>query len=342
MNLFEPWILLRLLAALTATALFFRALLPATKVLRHYDVRSATEGQLALERQLLLSTTLVRVALGLQVLGLLVAVLAAGELAPQIRGAMCGYGVFASNAWGFPSLLVSLGLALAAGVTTQLLSFDATQKRTQFVRTISWLIVALAPLSLLDFVLSVQFARKLDLTVIASCCSVELDTGAAADAETATGIAASHNLTSFLPPTLMALAMILGILAWRRPGRRNATAAAVVSLLALPVSLGYAVLEVAPHVFETPTHVCPFCLLKRDVYGIGYPLFVSMYCAFVWSMGAWLSTLLAARGDTPKAAMGLSAKLFRGESIAWAVALLTSLWPTVRYAWITGGLSLWH
>ena len=341
MNLFEPWLLLRLVAAVTTTALFFRALVPAVKVLRHYNLHAATEGQLALERQLLLSTTLLRVGLGLQVLGLLVAVLSAEQMAPQIRGAMCGYGVFASNAWGFPSLLVSLGLAILAGVTTQLLSFDATQKRTQFVRAISWLMVLLAPLSLLDVGLAVQFARKLDLTVIASCCSVELDAGTASATESL-GIGGSHGFVTFLPPLLMALAMILGLIAWRRPGKRNATAAALVSLFALPVSLGYAVLEVAPHVFETPTHVCPFCLLKADVYGIGYPLFGSMYCAFVWSMGAWLSTVLAARGDTPKAAMGLAARLFRGESIAWGIARLTSLWPQVRYAWVTGGLSLWH
>ena len=341
MNLFEPWILLRLASALVTMAIFFRAVLPAVKVLRHYDLRAASEGQLALERQLLLSTTLLRVGLSLQVLGLVVAVLSAEQLAPQIRGAMCGYGVFASNAWGFPSLLFSLFLALFSGVTSQLLSFDATQKRTQFVRTISWLMVALAPLSLLDAALAIQFARKLDLTVIASCCSVELDATAALESDPL-GTSSSRGVISFLPPLLMAIAMVLAVVAWRRPGARNATAAALVSLLALPVSIGYAVLEVAPHVFETPTHVCPFCLLKADVHGIGYPLFGSVYFAFIWSMGAWLSTLLSSRGDTPKAAIRLASRLFRGESIAWAIALLTALWPTVRYAWMTGGRSLWH
>ena len=341
MNLFEPWILLRLVAAFVTTGLFFRALVPAVKVLRHYDLRVASEGQLALERQLLLSTTLLRVGLVLQVLGLVVAVLSAEQMAPQIRGAMCGYGVFASNAWGFPSLLFSLFLALGAGVASQILAFDATQKRTQFVRTISWLMVALAPLSLLDAALAVQFARKLDLTVIASCCSVELDAGAALVADPL-GMSASRRLISVFPPLLMGIAMLLAVVAWRRPGRRNATAAAMVSLLALPISIGYAVLDVAPHVFETPTHVCPFCLLKADVHGIGYPLFGSVYFAFVWSVGAWLSTVLSSRGDTPKAAIGLASRLFRGESIAWGIALLTSLWPTLRYAWVTGGLSLWH
>lgn len=341
MNLFEPWILLRLVAAFVTAVLFLRALVPAVKVLRHYDLRAATEGQLALERQLLLSTTLLRIALLLQVVGVVVAVLSAEKLAPQIRGAMCGYGVFASNAWGFPSLFVSSGLALVSGVAAQLMSFDATQKRTQFVRAMSWLMIGLAPLSVLDAALAFQFARKLDLTVIASCCSVELDAGGAAATEPLAA-SGSRNLLSFGPPVLMVLALALAVVAWRRPGAKNAAAAGVVSLVALPISVGYAVLEVAPHVFETPTHVCPFCLLKADVYGIGYPLFGSLYFAFVWSMGAWLSTALSKRSDSPTEALGLARRLFRGESIAWAIALLTSLWPTVRYAWVTGGLSLWH
>ena len=39
---------------------------------------------------------------------------------------------------------------------------------------------------------------------------------------------------------------------------------------------------------------------------------------------------------------GLIMGVANDRSIAWGIALLTSLWPQVRYAWVTGGLSLWH
>jgi len=47
MNLLEPWVLLRLVAGLVACLLFARGALTAQKVLRHFDVKRATEGQLA-------------------------------------------------------------------------------------------------------------------------------------------------------------------------------------------------------------------------------------------------------------------------------------------------------
>ena len=51
-NFLEPWVLLRLAAGVVAFALFTRGAMTAQKVLRHFDVRRATEGQLALEKQL--------------------------------------------------------------------------------------------------------------------------------------------------------------------------------------------------------------------------------------------------------------------------------------------------
>ena len=50
MSHLEPWILLRLLAGLVATALFVRAGYTSLRVLRRFDAMRATEGQLALER----------------------------------------------------------------------------------------------------------------------------------------------------------------------------------------------------------------------------------------------------------------------------------------------------
>ena len=50
-NLLEPWVLLRLAAGLVAFLLFARGASTAQKVLRHFDARRVTEGQLALEKR---------------------------------------------------------------------------------------------------------------------------------------------------------------------------------------------------------------------------------------------------------------------------------------------------
>ena len=107
MNLLEPWVLLRLAAGLAACLLFARGALTAQKVLRHFDVRRATEGQLALEKQIELGATFVRIGAVVQVLSLAVSVLGADRMSRGVRGAMCAYGVFGANEWGFRSLAVT-------------------------------------------------------------------------------------------------------------------------------------------------------------------------------------------------------------------------------------------
>src|SRR5256885_5181302 len=97
----------------------------AQKVLRHFDLRRATEGQLALEKQIELAATFVRVAAVVQVLALALSALGADRMSRGVRGAMCAYGVFAANEWGFRSLGVTAGVALAAGVLPQRYSLAA-------------------------------------------------------------------------------------------------------------------------------------------------------------------------------------------------------------------------
>ena len=79
-NLLEPWVLLRLAAGLVAFALFARAALTAQRVLRHFDVRRATEGQLALEKRVELAATFARVGAVVQVAALALSALTADRL----------------------------------------------------------------------------------------------------------------------------------------------------------------------------------------------------------------------------------------------------------------------
>src|SRR5262245_34468374 len=133
-NLLEPWVLLRLAAGFVAFLLFARAALTAQKVLRHFDVRSASEGQLALEKRLELAATFSRVAAIVQVLALALTALSADRLSRGVRGAMCAYGVFSAHPWGFRSLAITCAVALSAGIVTQIYAFDTRVRSLDLVR----------------------------------------------------------------------------------------------------------------------------------------------------------------------------------------------------------------
>ena len=138
----------------------------------------------------------------------------------------------------------------------------------------------------------------------------------------------------------VALSVGAGLLAARRPSRVAVVFAGVASLLTLPLALGASVLEVAPHAFEVPTHVCPFCLLKIDVLGIGYPLFGAIFVGASWAGGAAVSALLARTRSTTEALARFAPSQLRISASAWGVALAVALVPIVRYALVGGGASL--
>jgi hypothetical protein len=339
MNLLEPWVLLRLVAGLVACLLFARGAMTAQKVLRHFDVQRATEGQLALEKQIELGATFVRIAAVVQVLSLVLSALGADRMSRGVRGAMCAYGVFGANDWGFRSLAVTGGVALFAAVLAQVYAFDARVRALDLARPLAAMTLAMFPLSVVDLAFAAQFLGKLDLTVVASCCSVQLDPVAAAGEGYATG---PRVLATGLAAIGTTASIAFALLAARSPTKARIMAASVVTLLSLPAAVAASVLEVAPHAFEVPHHVCPFCLLRSDVFAIGYPLYGALFLAATWGLGAGVSTVLA-RGTAARDALFPFARaLLRRGAIAWALALLIAVVPIARFAIVSGGASLFQ
>ncbi len=332
-NLLEPWVLLRLAAGLLASLLLVRAALTGLRVLRNFDLARASEGQLALERRLDLATTFVRVGAVVQVLSVAFAALGADRLSRGIRGAMCGYGVFQASPWGFRSLVVTVVVALVAGVLAQLFAFDARVRSMELVRPLAVAMLALAPLSLVDLALTTKFLLDLDLTVVASCCSVELDASSVAAEAHAGG---PRVLATICALVSVGAAIGVGLLASRRPVRPLVAFAGALSLAAFPWAVAAVMLEVAPHAFEVPQHVCPFCLLKPEVMGLGYPLFGAMFLAVLWGVGAGVSGLLARGPASMEAFPVFAAGRLRRASAAWALVLLLGIVPVLRYAMVSG------
>jgi hypothetical protein len=336
-NLLEPWILLRLLAGLSATLLFVRGAITSLRVIRHFDVRRAIEGQLALERQAELGSTFVRVGAVIQIGALVLSVLTADRLSHSVRGAMCAYGVFHENPLGFPAVGLTAGVALVAGIAVQLCTFDRSVRGLDLVRPIAVLSLLMAPLAVADFALTSAFFLRLDLGVVASCCSVQLDVGALTRGGFASGpreVAATSAVIS------ASLAAIVGWAASIRARVPFVVLAATLSLIAVPLAVGAIVLEVAPHAFELPQHACPFCLLRADVLGIGYPLFGSIFLAVVWSAGAAAAGLVAGGDGRVEPFVTFARTRLRRGSLAWLVALFFGVGPVLRYGIVSAGRSL--
>jgi hypothetical protein len=336
-QLLEPWVFLRLVAGLVATALLVRASITAISVIRRFDVMRATEGQLALERRMELAGTFVRVGAIAQVVALLLSALAADKLSRGIRGAMCAYGTFNSTPWGFRAFTASVVAALAAGTVAQLFAFDSRVRGMELAKPLAWATLIVAPIAAIDFILQLAFVLDLDLSVVASCCSVQLDAVAAARGGTATG---PRLLSVALASIAGAVCVGLAVLCARRPRRPLAVLTGAAATIALPLAVAAVILEVAPYAFEIPQHHCPFCLLRGSVGLLGYPLFGALLTGAIWLFGAATSAMIARAPALLDAWRAFAASRARRGAIAWAVCAALCVLPIVRYAIVTHGASL--
>jgi hypothetical protein len=63
---------------------------------------------------------------------------------------------------------------------------------------------------------------------------------------------------------------------------------------------------ISPYVYEAPTLHCPFCLMRQEYNYIGYPLYLLLFGAFLFSILPGLLELLKIKGpDVARAVRGL-------------------------------------
>jgi hypothetical protein len=331
--------MIRLLAGAVATLLFAYGAVVGARVLKYGYIASATEGRLALERNFELAATLLRIGAGLQVFSIVVSIVTADRLSGSLRGAMCGYGVFAQNRWGWIALFVGVLASLCAGVVLQLLSLDRRVRGLDLMRPLSIATIALAPLVALDFGLSLAWLTRLDLSITASCCSTTLD-AARRDASPfwqGPRLFAAWGALAGIPAAVGA-----ALFARRRPGRAAVGISGLVGLALLPVALGAAVLEVAPYVYDVPEHLCPFCLFKSDAWFIGYPLFGAIFLAVTWGLGAASAAALSTGAHTREAFPSFARSRLGRQACAWSIALGIGAAPVLFHVLTSPGASLFR
>ena len=352
-NLANPWLLSRLLASIASIALGVYALVVAVRVMRVLPagargvalLERSGERVLAVERRAELVAALVQVGLAVAVTNLVLLVLAGDRLSASIRGAMCAYGVFGSSDWGFRALGASIAAALACATWLALHRFDLALERPLLVRTKFAALLVVVPLVVLDGGLFAAFALDLDFQVVASCCSVALDDAAAG--YSAMQSAPLREGAALVAAAIAALAATAALLA--RRGAAFSWAASALGVGAAVAAIPAILWFVAPHAYETPHHICPFCLFRPEAGGLGFPLFGAIFVGLAGALslgvtelaarkarrlGATLSPDLAATIATSRRRLGAF------TAVAWASALVLAVLPVARYAFVTGGASL--
>lgn len=279
--LFHPATMALNFAALAGTLVLAAAGVFAVRILRHWNVASGSELQLALERRTYLVSTLLGVVFLAELVSLFLFVFTADRLSVMLVGAMCAVGTLNASPYGFPALLLKIATFFAAGAWLVMNAVDNRGWDYPMTRAKYALLLALLPLFAVTAWTQLSYFADLKADVLVSCCSRLFTGGGDGSAADMSALPAMPTLAALYG--VLAATAAAGLLAWRRTAW--APAYSVLSIAVFLVAIAAIVAAVSPYVYEQPHHHCPFCLLKGEYGFFGYLLYLPLFAATTLGIG---------------------------------------------------------
>lgn len=309
----HPAVLALLIGSLLISFMLFYAVWYGIRIVGRWDIKSGSEQQLCLEKRTYLISTILSYTLAFQLISLFLFIYTADHLHTLFSGAMCAAGTLNVNGFGYPLLIMKIVNFLLAGLWLIINHADTRGYDYPLIRIKYALLIAIAPLVILETFFQFAYFLGLHADVITSCCGslFSLDKP---------GIAG--DLAS-LPAVAMELAFFSGMLATTCTGLyfyskgRGGYLFSGVSFLTFIVGAASLVSFICLYFYELPSHHCPFCILQKEYGYAGYALYITLLGGGVAGIGTGALQSLRKQGSMTRVIPALQKRLTASNLILY-------------------------
>ena len=286
----HPAIIALVLVSLLISGMVIYASFFGVRIISRWDIQSGSEEQLSLERRTYLISTILSYMLVFQIGSLFLYIYTADSLHSLFVGAMCAAGTLNVNPYGYPTFLLKIFNFVLAGLWLIINYTDNRAHDYPLVRKKYAMLLILAPLIVTEAIVQFVYFMQLKGDVITSCCGSLFSTERRSVTSDIAGMPAGAAMAGFTAS--LALTFSSGIIYWIKGklGRLFSFFSGA-SFLTSCVSL---ISFVSLYFYELPTHHCPFCILQREYYYVGYLLYASLLTGAVSGLG--VGALMPFRG----------------------------------------------
>ncbi|NCO84024.1 MAG: hypothetical protein COZ31_07840 [Nitrospirae bacterium CG_4_10_14_3_um_filter_44_29] len=271
----HPGIIALTLGSVIVLLLVFFASALGIKIIRRWDIKSSSEEQLMLERKTYLVSTLVQYALLFEVVSIFLFIYTAEDIHTLLAGAMCATGSLNANPFGFPALYAKIAVFFTAASWIAVNHLDNKAEDYPLIKMKYKLLLAALVLLITEFILQFLYFLKIEPDVITSCCGVMFS-------EKGKGIASS--LASFPPLpamilfySLFAVTTATGAAAYKQQRKPFTYLLSIFTFMFFIFSIAAIISFISLYFYQLPTHHCPFDILQKEYYYIGYPLYAFLF-----------------------------------------------------------------
>jgi hypothetical protein len=284
--IFHPAIIGLFLSSILTGFMVLYCAFHGARIIRHWDIRSGSELQLALERRTYLISTFLSYIFGFQLLSLFLFVFTADQLHSLFVGAMCAAGSLYANAYGYPVLLLKILNFFLAGLWLILNHADNQATDYPLIRKKYFFLLALVPFILTEALLQAAYFIHLNPSIITSCCGTLFSTeGSGISADIGTLPAPFMKIIFFGSMTATLASGTYFVL--KESGAWLFAGLSAMNCVISPLSI---LSFISLYVYELPTHHCPFCILQKEYGYIGYPLYLTLFAGSILGIGVGVLT----------------------------------------------------
>lgn len=234
-------------------------------ILRHWDFSATTAMQYRLEKRAFLVVLIIVFTMLFKLLQLPFFTFTIDQLSSIVPGAMCGAGVITANAYGPLLLELKVMVLFLMGIWLILNDQDLKARDYPYFKIRSWSFILIYALVVIESLLDVLYLSNISLLSPVACCSSIY--GAVGEETIAFGLDTMRLLLLFY--LLYAFTLVA---AWYRV----ALLSLISNVLFLSISYYAVVYFFGTYVYELPTHRCPFCMLQKEYYYVGYLIWGSL------------------------------------------------------------------
>lgn len=257
-----------ILLILGSVALFW-----SLKIALFFDRDNTSSSQYKLATKGYLVATIIMFILSIKLLIFLYFIWTMDSLSSLVPGAMCAAGIVSATEYGsamFGLKIVNLFL-LCSWILIHL--NDMKSIESQFLKLKFTLFQPLFFLLVLEFILELAHFSRISTDTPVACCSVIFS-------QSSIQTRAFYHTHSFI------LGLFFGsfILYLVSSFLKKAIFFGILSI-SFGMSCIYAIIRFfSPYIYELPTHMCPYCLLQKEYYYIGYFIYILLFLGVLFGV----------------------------------------------------------
>ena len=242
------------------------------RVLFYWNLDSAEEKQLQLERKTYLISSILSHVMVIELGSLFLFIAVVNQLHTFFTGAMCAAGVLNVNHFGHLTLAARTTSFLCCGVWLVINHVDTLAWDYPLIRYKYSFLLGIGLLLVTETVLQARFLGGLDPQILTSCCGTIFGEESRSVASGIAHMPAPAAATNFY----LGMVLTLAAGAWFIRTLRHDWLYGLLSLAVFPLSLAALISFFCLYIYELPTHHCPFCLLQGEYNYLGYFLYGSL------------------------------------------------------------------